>query len=216
MTPIFIPRLLLWRLFSFPALSYCAYFLCKYRTGIIVYIEYQSVCPFVWIGPPHPLHHKRKWLHPSLEDPIGGGGHNRFRGREWGDAYFRFAYFPITLSFIWRLLLRCIFSFSAFSYDAYFHSAHSPMTHIFIQRILLMHQFSFRAFSYDAYFHYASSLAMLTLIPRILLQCLKNKEGAERKWHFKGSDQRENRGVWSNINTRYLVRRCGDGRSFVL
>jgi len=33
---------------------------------------------------------------------------------------------------------------------------------------------------------------------------------------LKGSDQRENRGVWSNINTRYLVWRCGDGRSFVL
>jgi hypothetical protein len=33
---------------------------------------------------------------------------------------------------------------------------------------------------------------------------------------FKGSDQRENRGVWSNINTRYLVWRYGDGRSFVL
>jgi len=34
--------------------------------------------------------------------------------------------------------------------------------------------------------------------------------------YLKGSDQRENRGVWSNINTRYLVWRCGDGRSFVL
>ncbi len=33
---------------------------------------------------------------------------------------------------------------------------------------------------------------------------------------FKGSDQRENRRVWSNINTRYLVWRCGDGRSFLL
>ncbi len=33
---------------------------------------------------------------------------------------------------------------------------------------------------------------------------------------LKGSDQRENRGVWSNINTRYLVWRCGDGRSFDL
>jgi hypothetical protein len=32
----------------------------------------------------------------------------------------------------------------------------------------------------------------------------------------KGSDQRENRGVWSNINTKYLVWRCGDGRSFAL
>ena len=30
--------------------------------------------------------------------------------------------------------------------------------------------------------------------------------------YVKGSDQRENRGVWSNINTRYLVWRCGDGR----
>ncbi len=33
---------------------------------------------------------------------------------------------------------------------------------------------------------------------------------------FKGSDQRENRRVWSNINTRYLVWGCGDGRYFVL
>jgi hypothetical protein len=33
---------------------------------------------------------------------------------------------------------------------------------------------------------------------------------------LKGSDQRENMGVWSNINTRYLVWRCGDGRSFVI
>ncbi len=34
---------------------------------------------------------------------------------------------------------------------------------------------------------------------------------------FKGGDQRENMGgVWSNINTRYLVWRCGDGRSFAL
>ncbi len=32
----------------------------------------------------------------------------------------------------------------------------------------------------------------------------------------KGSDQRENRGVGSYINTRYLVWRCGDGRSFAL
>ncbi len=37
-----------------------------------------------------------------------------------------------------------------------------------------------------------------------------------QKLMFKGSDQRENRGVWSNINIRYLVWRCGDGRSFVL
>jgi hypothetical protein len=36
------------------------------------------------------------------------------------------------------------------------------------------------------------------------------------KTELKGSDQRENRGVWSNINTMYLVWRCGDGRSFAL
>jgi hypothetical protein len=45
-----------------------------YRDYSIQYIEYQSVCPFVLIGPPHPLHRKRKWLHPSLEDRSGGGG----------------------------------------------------------------------------------------------------------------------------------------------
>jgi hypothetical protein len=36
------------------------------------------------------------------------------------------------------------------------------------------------------------------------------------KESFKGSDQRENRRVWSNINARYLVWGCGDGRSFDL
>ncbi len=60
---IFISRILLIRLFS----------LCKYRRGIIVYIEYQSVCPFVWIGPPHPQHRKRKWLHPWPLGPKWGG-----------------------------------------------------------------------------------------------------------------------------------------------
>ena len=33
---------------------------------------------------------------------------------------------------------------------------------------------------------------------------------------IKGSDQRKNRWVWSNVNTRYLVWRCGDGGSFAL
>ncbi len=33
---------------------------------------------------------------------------------------------------------------------------------------------------------------------------------------LKGSDQRKNRWVWSNVNTRYLVWRCGDGRFFAL
>jgi hypothetical protein len=52
-------------------------------------------------------------------------------------------------------------------------------------------------------------------------QCTK-KRSKRRDSNFfrylalKGSDQRENRGIWSNINTKYLVWRCGDGRSFVL
>jgi hypothetical protein len=32
----------------------------------------------------------------------------------------------------------------------------------------------------------------------------------------KGSDQRENRRFWSDINTKYLVWGFGDGHSFVL
>jgi hypothetical protein len=35
-------------------------------------------------------------------------------------------------------------------------------------------------------------------------------------YNFKGSDQRENRRVWSIINTRSLVWGCGDGHSFDL
>ncbi len=50
--------------------------------GIIVYIEYQSVCPFVGIGYPHPLTRKRVCLPPwtqrgekqhSLACGVGGG-----------------------------------------------------------------------------------------------------------------------------------------------
>jgi hypothetical protein len=37
-----------------------------------------------------------------------------------------------------------------------------------------------------------------------------------RTLKLKGSDQRKNRWVWSNVNTRYLVWRCGDGGSFAL
>jgi hypothetical protein len=44
----------------------------------------------------------------------------------------------------------------------------------------------------------------------------KNRKNVQNFQVFKGSDQREKRGVWSNINTKYLVWRCGDGRSFVL
>ncbi len=38
----------------------------------------------------------------------------------------------------------------------------------------------------------------------------------ELKSAFKGSDQRKNRWVWSNVNSRYLVWRCGAGGSFAL
>jgi hypothetical protein len=35
-----------------------------YRIGVSVYIEHQSVCPFVGIGSPHPLSRKRECLPP--------------------------------------------------------------------------------------------------------------------------------------------------------
>ncbi len=40
---------------------------------------------------------------------------------------------------------------------------------------------------------------------RKLFHCKSCLENVSRKKSIKGSDQRENRGVWSNINTRYLV-----------
>jgi hypothetical protein len=67
----------------------------------------------------------------------------------------------------------------------YFRSAYFPITLIFICRLLLRRTFSFCAFSYDACFHYASSPTTLNFNPRILLRRLRNKEGAERKGHFK-------------------------------
>jgi hypothetical protein len=46
------------------------------RRGIVVCIEYQSVCPFVGIGSPHPLTRKRVCLPPL--DPRGEGGVTQF------------------------------------------------------------------------------------------------------------------------------------------
>jgi hypothetical protein len=37
------------------------------RKGIVVYLEYQSVCPFVGIGSPHPLPHKLVCLPPRTQ-----------------------------------------------------------------------------------------------------------------------------------------------------
>ncbi len=57
----------------------------------------------------------------------------------------------------------------------------------------------------------------LMLIPSPMeMYKIMQKVAEIRTFTLIGSDQRENRGVWSNINTRYLVWRCGDGRSFVL
>ncbi len=39
---------------------------------------------------------------------------------------------------------------------------------------------------------------------------------AQKHTDIKGSDQRKNKRVWSDINTRYLEWGCGDGCSFVL
>ncbi len=53
------------------------------RRGIIVYIEYQSVCPFVVIGSPRPLPRKLVWLPPRIQV---GGRYTRLRGKGWGEG----------------------------------------------------------------------------------------------------------------------------------
>ncbi len=54
------------------------------RRGIIVYlyIEYQSVCPFVGIGPPTPLPRKQVWLQSRI--PVGRDILACLQGRGWG------------------------------------------------------------------------------------------------------------------------------------
>ncbi len=51
------------------------------RRGIILYLEYQSVCPFVQIGFSRPLSLQR--VCPPPLEPNGGGGSNT-RSRMWG------------------------------------------------------------------------------------------------------------------------------------
>jgi|LakMenEpi03Aug12_release.lakeMendotaPanAssembly.Ray.scaffolds.fasta_scaffold559833_1 hypothetical protein len=46
----------------------CEYLYTWSRRGIIVYIEYQSVCPFVWIWPPHLL---QASVSPPLDPQAG-------------------------------------------------------------------------------------------------------------------------------------------------
>ncbi len=52
--------------------------------GIIVYIEYQSVCPFVGIGSSHPLPCKRLCLHPWTQ---GGEEQHSLAGEGVGGPY---------------------------------------------------------------------------------------------------------------------------------
>jgi hypothetical protein len=53
------------------------------RRGIIVYIEYQSSCPFVGVGSPHPLPRKRVCLIPWTQregEQHSFGGEGRLDG----------------------------------------------------------------------------------------------------------------------------------------
>jgi hypothetical protein len=61
-----------------------------------------------------------------------------------------------------------------------------------------------------------SDILFYILYLQALIGYFGSQKDMELGTAFKGSDQRENRRVWSNINTRYLVWGCGDGRSFVL
>jgi hypothetical protein len=77
----------------------------------------------------------------------------------------------------------------------------------------------------DFCFFVTSTSAVFAIVAAARLLCIVHN-GTQSFWQqgkarranivIKGSDQRENRGVWSNINTSYLVWRCGDGRSFFL
>ncbi len=66
------------------------------RRGTIVYIEYQSVCPFVGIGSP-PTPPPRECVPPRNQR----GGHTRMRGSQWG----RLERKPGTLSTLWSMVL---------------------------------------------------------------------------------------------------------------
>ena len=150
-TPIFIPRLLLRRLFSFPALSYCDP-LQKPNTGTLpVKLVFHGIKDmrderptpppqsFQGITPsprpmPRPLHARTaRW-------PLGGGGrtstpfHSKHQFNAGSQKKRNY------------LLIR-LFSFRIFSYNAYFHLASSATAHIFIKRILLWRIFSSSAFS---------------------------------------------------------------------
>ncbi len=73
----------------------------------------------------------------------------KHRGSGYHTSLFDFASSPTGLSFIQRILLRRLSSFSAYSYSTQFHYAPSPMTLSFIKHLFPMHLSSLRAFSYS-------------------------------------------------------------------
>ncbi len=54
---------------------------CIVEGSYVVYIEYQSVCPFVGIESPNSIPRKRVWLPPG---PKGGGGTSSLAGEGVG------------------------------------------------------------------------------------------------------------------------------------
>ncbi len=75
------------------------------RRGIIVYMEYQSVCPFVGIGSTHSLPRKR------VISPLGpeGWSYTRFRVRVLGTQFGRLGRKPGTLYTLWYYTTGLVF-----------------------------------------------------------------------------------------------------------
>jgi hypothetical protein len=65
------------------------------RPEIIVYLEYQSVCPIVGIGSPQPPPLKMSVFPPWLQR--GGGSNNLLQVRGWGSQFGRLDRRPVTL-----------------------------------------------------------------------------------------------------------------------
>jgi hypothetical protein len=61
-----------------------------------------------------------------------------------------------------------------------------------------------------------TNLNLFKILSNYIIWNRLSQKTISRYCPFKGSDQRENRGVWSNINTRYLVWRCGDGQLIIV
>jgi hypothetical protein len=121
-TPIFIPRLLLRRQFSFPALSYCAYFYLFYLFIKDMRGERTSPPPTLFGINPPPTPYATP-LSCQDSEVTTGGASNPFHSKHQFHAG--------------PQRRRNLFSFRVFSYNAYFYLPSSSTTHIFIPRILL-------------------------------------------------------------------------------